>query len=98
MPVAVALVSCPATVGGFMQPLRIRLERIVDLGTIVCFVGVDTDNQQRVTVHVDHRSSKKLPPAWDDGDVPELIEYEAERLTLRLDMVADDDCRPVRHD
>jgi hypothetical protein len=72
-----------------MQPLRIRVERIVDFCTVVSFVGVDTETQQQVTVHVDHRPFEMFLPACDSG-CPETIEYEAERLTLRLDIVADD--------
>ena len=73
-----------------MQPLRIRVERIVDCCTVVSFVGVDTETQQQVTVHVDHRPFEVFLPASCDSGFPETIEYEAERLTLKLDMVADD--------
>ena len=74
-----------------MQPLRIRVERVVDFGTIVSLVGVDTGNQQRVTVHVDHRPFEAFWQAWRKAGFPQPIEYDAERLTLTLDMVPDDD-------
>jgi hypothetical protein len=80
-----------------MQPLRIRVERVVDFGTIVSLVGVDTDNHQRVTVHVDHRPFEAFWQAWREAGFPQPIEYDAGRLTLRLDMVPDDD-EAVRHD
>jgi hypothetical protein len=80
-----------------MQPLRIRVERVVDFGTIVSLVGVDTETQQRVTVHVDHRPFEAFWQAWREAGFPQPIEYDAERLTLRLDMVPDDD-EAVRHD
>ena len=38
-----------------MQPLRIRIDRIVDFGTVVSLVGVDTETAMPVTIHVDHR-------------------------------------------
>ena len=81
-----------------MQPWRIRVERVVDFGTIVSLVGVDTDNQQRVTVHVDHRPFEAFWQAWREAGFPQPIEYDAERLTLRLDMVPDEDREAVRHD
>ena len=38
-----------------MQPLRIRIDRIIDFGTVVSLVGVDTKTAMPVTIHVDHR-------------------------------------------
>jgi hypothetical protein len=81
-----------------MQPLRIRVERVVDTGTIVSLVGVDTDNQQQVTVHVDHRPFEAFWQAWREAGFPQSIEYDAERLTLKLDMVPDDDSEVRHHD
>jgi hypothetical protein len=80
-----------------MQPLRIRVERVVDFGTIVSLVGVDVDNWQRVTVHVDHRPFEAFWQAWRDSGFPQPIEYDADQLTLRLDMVPDD-VEAARHD
>jgi hypothetical protein len=82
-----ALVSRPANHGGFVQPLRIRVERVVDFGTIVSLVGVDTETQQRVTVHVDHRPFAAFWQAWREASFSQPIEYDADRLTLRLDML-----------
>jgi hypothetical protein len=73
-----------------MQPLRIRVERIVDFGTIVSLVGVDTDNQQQVTVHIDHRPFEAFWQAWRQAGFAQPIEYDADRLTLSLDMMPDD--------
>jgi hypothetical protein len=73
-----------------MQPVRIRVERIVDFGTIVSLVGVDIENQQPVTVHVDHRPFAAFWQAWHDAGFSQPIEYDAECLTLKLDMVPDD--------
>ena len=38
-----------------MKPLRIRIDRIVDFGTVVSLVGIDTETAMPVTIHVDHR-------------------------------------------
>jgi hypothetical protein len=73
-----------------MQPLRIRIERVVDFGTIVSLVGVDTETQQQVTVHVDHRPFEAFWQAWRGAGFSQPIEYEADRLTLRLDMAPED--------
>jgi hypothetical protein len=81
-----------------MQPLRIRVERIVDFGTTVSLVGVDIDNQQQVTIHVDHRPFERLWLAWHEAGFPQPIEYDAERLTLSFEMVPDDDGEVARHD
>jgi hypothetical protein len=70
-----------------MQPLRIRVERIVDFGTIVSLVGVDTDNQQRVTVHIDHRPFEAFWQAWREASFAQPIEYDADQLTLSLDIM-----------
>jgi hypothetical protein len=80
-----------------MQPLRIRVERIVDFGTIVSLVGVDTDNQQQVTVHIDHRPFEAFWQAWREAGFSQPIEYDADRLTLSVDMVPDDG-EAARHD
>ena len=73
-----------------MHPLRIRVERVIGFGPIVSLVGVDTDNQQRVTVHIDHRPFEAFWQAWREAGFSQPIEYDADRLTLSLDMVPDD--------
>lgn len=47
-----------------MQRLRIRIDRIVDFGTIVSLVGVDTETGKPVTIHVDQRPFASLGEAW----------------------------------
>ena len=81
-----------------MQPLRIRVERVVDFGTIVSLFGVDTDNQQRVTVHIDHRPFEAFWQAWREAGFPQPIEYDADRLTFSLDMMPNDDSGAACHD
>jgi hypothetical protein len=79
-----------------MQPLRIRVDRIVDFGTVVSLVGVDTETAMPVTIHVDHRPFAAFWQAWRDAGFPQPIEYEADRLMLHLDMLPADDVDEVR--
>ena len=79
-----------------MQPLRIRIDRIVDFGTVVSLVGVDTETAMPVTIHVDHRPFATFWQAWRDAGFPQPIEYEADRLLLHLDMLPADDADDVR--
>ena len=79
-----------------MKPLRIRVDRIVDFGTVVSLVGIDTETAMPVTIHVDHRPFAAFWQAWRDAGFPQPIEYEADRLMLHLDMMPDDDAEEVR--
>jgi hypothetical protein len=79
-----------------MQPLRIRIDRVVDFGTVVSLVGVDTETARLVTIHVDHRPFAVFWKAWNDAGLPQPIEYEADRLLLRLDMAPADDAERVQ--
>ena len=77
-----------------MQPLRIRINSIVDFGTVVSLVGIDTETAKPVTIHVDHRP-RSLLGAWRAAGFPQPIEYEADRLMLHLDMLPADDADEV---
>ena len=79
-----------------MQPLRIRIDRIVDFGTVVSLVGFDVTAAIPVTVHIDHRPFSAFSEAWRESGLAQPIEYEADRLTLRLDMLPADDAGAVR--
>src|SRR5437763_14847676 len=74
-----------------MQPLRIRIDRIVDFGTVVSLVGIDTTAAMPVTIHVDHRPFSAFSEAWRESGLAQPIEYEADRLMLHLDMLPGDD-------
>jgi hypothetical protein len=69
-----------------MQPLRLRIDRIVDCGTIVSLIGTDTENNRPVTVHIDHRPFAAFCQVWRDAGIASPIEYQADRLLLHLDM------------
>ena len=79
-----------------MQPLRIRIDRIVDFGTVVSLVGVDTETAMPVTIHVDHRPFAAFWKAWREAGLPQPVEYAADRLMLHLDMLPTDDAEEVR--
>ena len=70
-----------------MQPLRIRIDRIVDFGTVVSLVGVDTETAEPITIHVDHRPFAAFWRAWRDAGFPQPVEYAADRLMLHLDLL-----------
>ena len=79
-----------------MQPLRIRIHRVVDFGTVVSLVGIDTETAMPVTIHVDHRPFAAFWRAWRDAGLPQPIEYAANRLMLHLDMLPADAADQVR--
>jgi hypothetical protein len=79
-----------------MKPLRIRIDRIVDFGTVVSLVGIDTETAMPVTIHVDHRPFAAFWQAWWEAGLPQPVEYDADRLMLHLDMMPDDDAEEVR--
>jgi hypothetical protein len=79
-----------------MKPLRIHIQRIVDFGTIVSLIGVDIDVDQPITIHVDHRPFASFWEAWREAGFPQPIEYAADRLTLQLEMLPDEDAHEVQ--
>ena len=79
-----------------MKALRIRIDRIVDFGTVVSLVGVDTETVMPVTIHVDHRPFAAFWEAWRAAGFLQPIEYATDRLMLHLDMLPADDADEVR--
>jgi len=79
-----------------MQPLRIRIDRIVDFGTVVSLVGIDTETALPVTIHVDHRPFAAFWKAWWEAGFPQPVEYAADQLMLHLDMLPADAAEEVR--
>jgi hypothetical protein len=79
-----------------MKPLRIRIDRIVDFGTVVSLVGIDTETAMPVTIHVDHRPFAAFWQAWWEAGLPQPIEYDADRLMLHLDMMPADEADEVQ--
>jgi hypothetical protein len=70
-----------------LQPLRIRIDRIVDFGLVVSLVGIDVETSMAVSIHVDNRPVSVMRNALRDAGSPSPVEYVAQRLMLHLDMV-----------
>lgn len=70
-----------------MQPLRIRINRIVDFGLAVSLVGIDIETSMAVSIHVDHRPFSVMRKALREAGLPPPIEYAAQGLMLHLDML-----------
>ena len=79
-----------------MKPLRIRIDRIVDFGTVVSLVGVDTGTAMPVAIHVDHRPFAAFWKVWWEASLPLPVEYATDRLMLHLDMMPAGDAEEVR--
>ena len=79
-----------------MQPLRIRVDRIVDFGRVVTLVGIDTESALAVSVHIDHRQLAPDCAEWPGAGLPQPIEYAADRLILHLDVLPADGTEEVR--
>jgi hypothetical protein len=69
-----------------MEPIRIRVTRIMDFGTIVSIVGTDIVSNKPIMVHVDHRPFQAIWDTWKAANFPQPIAFDAERLTLNLDV------------
>ena len=68
-----------------LQPLRIRIERIVDFGPVVSLTGTDTETAEAVTVHIDHRPFAVFRRALQEAGLAPSMEYAANQLMLHLD-------------
>ncbi len=79
-----------------MEPVRIRVSRVMDFGTVVSIVGTDVSTGEPVIVHVDHRPFQVIWDAWRAAGFPQPVEFDADNLTLSLGIDADDDdCEPI---
>jgi hypothetical protein len=79
-----------------MKPVRMRVDRIIDFGTVVSLVGVETETDRPVSVHVDYRPFSVFRKALRQAGLAPPIEYEADRLLLHLDMLPFDGADGVR--
>ena len=73
-----------------MKPFRIRVDRLIDFGSIVSLIGIDVETGGPVTVYVDYRPVDVVWAAWQDIGFRQPIEYAANGLTLDLGLPADD--------
>lgn len=80
-----------------MQPLSLRVHRILDFGSVVSLVCGDPETDAKVTIHIDYEPQKSnlLSALWRRAG-PELpIEYAADQLTLHLHMLPTGDADGV---
>jgi hypothetical protein len=80
-----------------MKPFCIRVNRVIDFGTIMSLIGIDVETGKPVTVHVDYRPFDVVWAAWRDAGSTQPIEYAADRLTLSLGVAADDQTEASSH-
>jgi hypothetical protein len=62
--------------------LRVRVQRIIDFGTIVGVIGIDSETEKPVTVYVDHRPFQPFCQIWQAG--PSVLDADHVTLTLNL--------------
>jgi hypothetical protein len=67
-----------------MYAVRIRVDRVIDFGTIVSLVGIDLETEKPVAVHVDLRPLAELDQATLDAGLQRPIMYDAGGCTLTL--------------
>jgi hypothetical protein len=69
-----------------MHAMRIRVDRVVDFGTSVSLIGIESDTEQPIAVHLDYRPLAACSLAQHEAESSLLIEYDARGLTLTLDL------------
>ena len=74
-----------------MEPIRMRIKRIMDFGTIVSIVGIDIESNQPVMVHVDHRPFQAIWDSWKAANFPQPVAFDAQHLILNLEVGFDDE-------
>jgi hypothetical protein len=74
-----------------MDQVRMRVTRIIDFGTIVSIVGTDLDTHKSLVVHVDHRPFQSIWENWKAAGFPQPITFNADKLTLSLDITRNED-------
>jgi hypothetical protein len=79
-----------------MKPLRIRIDRIVDFGTVVSLGRGRHQHRLPVTIHVHHQPFGASWNAWWQAGLPQPVESDADRLMLYLDMLPADDADEVQ--
>jgi hypothetical protein len=67
-----------------MDSLKLRVDRIVDFGTIVGLIGVDLATNSAIVVHIDHRPLNDVYDSWREAGYSEGITFNAESLTMEL--------------
>jgi len=68
-----------------MHAMRIRVDRVVDFGTSVSLIGIESDTEHPIAVHLDYMPLAACSLA-QQAESPLPIEYDARGLTLTLDL------------
>lgn len=69
-----------------MDPIRIRVARVIDFGKVVSVLGVDLETDKIVVVHIDHRPLDVILDSWKAPDFAQPLSFDADQLTLSLNM------------
>jgi hypothetical protein len=79
-----------------MKPSCIEIHPIADFSIIVRLIGVGSNADQPITIHVDHRSFAAFWEAWCEAGFPQPSEYVANRPTIHLEVLPDEDMDECR--
>jgi hypothetical protein len=69
--------------------MRMRVDRVIDFGTIVSLIGIELETAQPIAVHIDHRPFAEFWRPWHAAGFPQPIAYDAQGCTLSLDLSPD---------
>jgi hypothetical protein len=72
-----------------MHAMRIRVDRVVDFGTSVSLIGIESDTEQPIAVHLDYMPIAACSLAQHEAESLLPIEYDARGLTLTLDFTSE---------
>lgn len=73
-----------------MQPVRIHVEKVVDFGSVVAIIGIDTEANSAIVVQIDRRPLSVIEAAWFLSRLQCREAFSAEQqlvLSLDFDMV-----------
>ena len=71
-----------------MYAVRIRVDRVIDFGTIVSLIGTDLETESPVAVHVDLRPLAERDRAMPEAGLQQPVAYDAGGCTLTLNLAA----------
>lgn len=74
-----------------MDPVRVRVQHIIDFGSTVSIVGTDLASDQPVMVHIDHRPFDAVFADQGRSGKSKPVSFEANGLMLSLDITPEDD-------
>lgn len=73
-----------------MEPIKIRIRRVVDFGEITSFVGTEVGTEKSVVIHIDYQPVSALWNVWR-ATREQPMEFKAESVTLNLEFDCDDE-------